>query len=1169
MPESGGTTTQSGIYYQNSIGALYLGRLLDLGLPLDGTPRITAVRMEAPEDVDDIVVGYSDSSTLYIQAKENFSVTGDVWSKFWKAAQAQIVASTHSNDSILLVIGTISPPTNTLRETIVRARGKKNSSEWLAALNSKHRELVDALKTTLAVGEDDLLRLALRIEVKIWVLADIEADGPRNWMPPSNISQTALFSHLRDCCGGYARIRAEFEAAGLSQLLRTRFNVVLRGEFGEAIEVYRRALTEDLSYIAVPGTHISAPEADLFVMPSISPIDRSARADFDDDDQFSKARRADPKLNLRQFPTPQLRRVVLESGAGHGKTTLLRATARRLADETTFVPVLVTAESLELAKSLIDNLYENSNLSYQVSLGWDRLADSGRLVLLVDGIDEIGDNDRASLLQLVNRAAARYPRMPIVMASRDAATTVLPPSFELYRIDPLDRDQQHEMLSAYLRQRSLASAGSLMRRIMSSDLRSLFSTPLFLAIFVATFRANAAMPNSRREVLERYLEILLSPQRHKGAQSSPLTISKLRRGAQALALLALERDESSLPVEFARAKLRDVVGDDDDLCMAALFRYGVLRQRGAKVGFFIPTVQEYLAGTALAASNAFSNSLWMQKIYKRPWAQAVQFAIEQMPSIDQLVREQLTRSDDLFFTSLRLIARSIVNGATVSKDVRELVSERLLAALERTDFSTRMKIMRLIRDGFSRSPSEELKALLQDPEQDLERAAILLGAADTVLTRDCLRAVLRNPDLRELWNPDWHEAIKPFLPEAVEMLVARARDDASGSINGSVIAEVLYRFRENTNIDWSGIANDQSVPDVVRLSAQFGATFKGSFDWCVLDRAVDKQEWRLWDNFINAYTTLVGWQLHLTELCRSSDEGVRDNLWKILQGHDLDQSLINVVAAVIANISRDKETDAVTRSRLQLALARLGFEDFALTATEALKDASVLELNTWAQIAPNLEESLVYRGIEILQQRTLDQKTKLELLHILAFSIQEVPDKPASSFDGTHQSFRRRSVPHLAAPILASWIAATIPEVETIAQRSELRIALIQCGDFRVISEIIAEMERFLKSIQYVSDTDWGWLWTTLFELDNNRIKVDTNILWMIVHKAPDHPLYLVFQKIIDAEMEACFPAIERFWSESASANARSAIVHYFEENAPRLGLVVSVQNGQLSIVKA
>lgn len=51
MAEAGGATTQSGIYYQNSIAALYLGRLLDSSRTSVET--IESVRVEAPEEVDD------------------------------------------------------------------------------------------------------------------------------------------------------------------------------------------------------------------------------------------------------------------------------------------------------------------------------------------------------------------------------------------------------------------------------------------------------------------------------------------------------------------------------------------------------------------------------------------------------------------------------------------------------------------------------------------------------------------------------------------------------------------------------------------------------------------------------------------------------------------------------------------------------------------------------------------------------------------------------------------------------------------------------------------------------------------------------------------------------------------------------------------------------------
>jgi len=66
MPESGGPTTQSGIFYQNTVAARALVGLLDLS-PLPQHERIVEVRVEAPAHIDDVVVGYADGHRDWIR----------------------------------------------------------------------------------------------------------------------------------------------------------------------------------------------------------------------------------------------------------------------------------------------------------------------------------------------------------------------------------------------------------------------------------------------------------------------------------------------------------------------------------------------------------------------------------------------------------------------------------------------------------------------------------------------------------------------------------------------------------------------------------------------------------------------------------------------------------------------------------------------------------------------------------------------------------------------------------------------------------------------------------------------------------------------------------------------------------------------------------------------
>ena len=77
MPEPAGPANQSGVLYQNTIAALFLARMCDPGeRPV--TEQVVRVRVEAPTDVDDIVLHFADGHRCFIQAKCEFS-------EFWHA----------------------------------------------------------------------------------------------------------------------------------------------------------------------------------------------------------------------------------------------------------------------------------------------------------------------------------------------------------------------------------------------------------------------------------------------------------------------------------------------------------------------------------------------------------------------------------------------------------------------------------------------------------------------------------------------------------------------------------------------------------------------------------------------------------------------------------------------------------------------------------------------------------------------------------------------------------------------------------------------------------------------------------------------------------------------------------------------------------------------------
>jgi hypothetical protein len=222
MPERGGTTNQSGIHYQNSVAALFLGRLCDMqARPVRDL--VIEIRVEAPTHVDDIVVTYADHHRDWIQAKESISQTGEAWDALWGDFEEQRWhPEFRSEDRLVLVIGSYHERHRDLRELCARANGALDCKEWRHSLAAGMSSLVDRIRPLLSLeyqNDESLLALFSHVDIWIFTLEQIERDEVPRWMPSSNTEQLTLFRLLRDKAGGYARYRKVFYAPRLLEEL--------------------------------------------------------------------------------------------------------------------------------------------------------------------------------------------------------------------------------------------------------------------------------------------------------------------------------------------------------------------------------------------------------------------------------------------------------------------------------------------------------------------------------------------------------------------------------------------------------------------------------------------------------------------------------------------------------------------------------------------------------------------------------------------------------------------------------------------------------------------------------------------------------------------------------------------------------------------------------------
>lgn len=216
MRERGGPPVQSGIIYQNSIAALYLGRLCDTRSRPD-YERVAKVRVEAPEEVDDIVVTFADDHRAYVHAKENIRRNHEGWTKLWRdfAAQFQKESFQRGKDRLTLRIGEVHNEHHQLAGLCARANAD-NHIEWWNRLTGPQQDIAEKIKSLLDVellNEPDLLAFFGHIDVEIVSLEQIERDQVTYWMPESNRLPMTLFRLLRDRVGGHARRRESFDSA--------------------------------------------------------------------------------------------------------------------------------------------------------------------------------------------------------------------------------------------------------------------------------------------------------------------------------------------------------------------------------------------------------------------------------------------------------------------------------------------------------------------------------------------------------------------------------------------------------------------------------------------------------------------------------------------------------------------------------------------------------------------------------------------------------------------------------------------------------------------------------------------------------------------------------------------------------------------------------------------
>ena len=259
-------------------------------------------------------------------------------------------------------------------------------------------------------------------------------------------------------------------------------------------------------------------------------------------------------------------RWVILGDPGAGKTTLLRHLAAELARETPsrWVPVFESLPRLMREPQwLLDRFERQMRRAGQPSDGLaavlDRAGQEGRLLVLLDGLDEVPRDDRDDAEALLRQVSSRWPDTPILVTSRPIGFRRPGADFHELELLPFDDERRRDFLARWFgrvankpdHRRAAKAAKGL---DADASLRELASNPLYLTLMALLIEQGTSPAANRTQLYDQVFDLLLD-----GKHRQPSRPIDAKLGVrQVLRHLAFEMTRANLdaePVEQIEARL--------------------------------------------------------------------------------------------------------------------------------------------------------------------------------------------------------------------------------------------------------------------------------------------------------------------------------------------------------------------------------------------------------------------------------------------------------------------------------------------------------------------------------------------------------------------------------------------------------------------------------------
>ncbi len=362
-------------------------------------------------------------------------------------------------------------------------------------------------------------------------------------------------------------------------------------------------------------------------------------------------------------------KLILLGKAGGGKTTFLKHLATQCICgnlNSDLVPILVIVSQFIEDITQHDLLEFIANQMLDSDIHQTQLVDllkHGKIFVLLDGLDEVSENDSIRVINQIKSFLRRYHKNKFVLTCRIAGQEYDFDNFIEVELADFDNSQIVQFVEKWFQSRKKIKKADLLLKNLTKKIEELATNPLLLTLLCVVFEETGEFPPNRFEIYKEAIDVLLTKWDSRRNIERRHIYKKLSiRGKRNLlshiayetfeksAYFFKQKDLEQLIADYIRnlpqaeTDPEELESDSEKVLKAIEAQHGLLVQRARGIySFSHLTFQEYFTGRQIGSiSDPQASEIVLKKlaehITERRWREVFEVAVGMLQSADYLLR---------------------------------------------------------------------------------------------------------------------------------------------------------------------------------------------------------------------------------------------------------------------------------------------------------------------------------------------------------------------------------------------------------------------------------------------------------------------------------------------------------------------------------------------------